>query len=114
MSVMSAMARNLARNTTVVRRGRLFAGRRVRSCAGLDRNFVSATPVARLRATFAAASEDTVKITFVEPDGERVTVDAAIGDNLLDIAHDNDIDLEGACGGELACQLAMLSCLRSF
>ena len=91
------------RNTTVVSRGHLFAGRRVRSCAGFDRNFVSATPVARLRATFAAASEDTVKITFVEPDGERVTVDAAIGDNLLDIAHDNDIDLEGACGGELAC-----------
>jgi len=28
---------------------------------------------------------------------------AEIGDNFLDVAHDNDIELEGACGGELAC-----------
>ena len=28
---------------------------------------------------------------------------AEIGDHFLDIAHDNDIELEGACGGELAC-----------
>jgi len=26
-----------------------------------------------------------------------------VGKNLLDVAHDNNIELEGACGGELAC-----------
>ncbi|GFH51529.1 hypothetical protein CTEN210_08005 [Chaetoceros tenuissimus] len=31
------------------------------------------------------------------------TVDAEVGKNLLDIAHDNNLELEGACGGELAC-----------
>eukprot|EP00941_MAST-03F_sp_MAST-3F-sp1_P005884 g5884.t1 len=44
-----------------------------------------------------------VKFTFVEPDGEEVVVEADVGDTLLDIAHDNEIEIEGACGGECAC-----------
>ena len=28
--------------------------------------------------------------------------------HLLDVAHDNDIELEGACGGELACSTCHL------
>lgn len=45
----------------------------------------------------------TVPITYVEPNGEEKEVQAEIGKHLLDVAHDNDIELEGACGGELAC-----------
>ena len=30
------------------------------------------------------------------------------GDNLLDLAHANDIELEGACGGALACSTCHL------
>jgi ferredoxin len=44
-----------------------------------------------------------ITVTFIEPDGEEYEVQAEIGDNFLDVAHDNDIELEGACGGELAC-----------
>jgi 2Fe-2S ferredoxin len=43
------------------------------------------------------------KMTFIKPDGERVEVDAPIGLSVLEIAHRNDIDLEGACEGSLAC-----------
>jgi 2Fe-2S ferredoxin len=44
------------------------------------------------------------KITFVSADGTRRTeVDAPIGSSVLEIAHRNDIDLEGACEGALAC-----------
>ena len=43
------------------------------------------------------------KITFIQRDGTRKEVDAQTGTSLLRIAHDNDIDLEGACGGSLAC-----------
>tara|TARA_B110000971_G_scaffold182868_1_gene190085 strand:+ start:299 stop:571 length:273 start_codon:yes stop_codon:yes gene_type:complete len=35
-------------------------------------------------------------------------VDAEIGSHLLEIAHKNDIELEGACGGELACSTCHL------
>lgn len=43
------------------------------------------------------------KITFVNPDGSETEVDAANGLSVLEVAHKNDIDLEGACEGSLAC-----------
>lgn len=44
------------------------------------------------------------KMTFVSPDGTvRKEVDAPVGLSVLEIAHRNDIDLEGACEGSLAC-----------
>jgi len=43
------------------------------------------------------------KITFVAPDGTTKEVDAPIGLSVLEVAHKNDIDLEGACEGSLAC-----------
>ena len=43
------------------------------------------------------------RITFVELDGTRRDVDAPVGLSLLEVAHQNDIDLEGACEGSLAC-----------
>ncbi len=43
------------------------------------------------------------KITFVSPDGTRKVVEAPVGLSVLEIAHKNDIDLEGACEGSLAC-----------
>ena len=43
------------------------------------------------------------KITFIKTDGTRVEVDAPLGLSVLEIAHRNSIDLEGACEGSLAC-----------
>ncbi|KAI8908994.1 2Fe-2S ferredoxin-type domain-containing protein, partial [Gorgonomyces haynaldii] len=42
-------------------------------------------------------------ITFITPQNELEHVMAKEGTNLLDLAHANDIDLEGACEGSLAC-----------
>jgi ferredoxin len=42
-------------------------------------------------------------IIFVNKDGSETTVDAPVGLSVLEIAHHNDIDLEGACEGSLAC-----------
>lgn len=42
-------------------------------------------------------------MTFVEPNGSRHEVDAPVGLSVLEIAHSNNIDLEGACEGSLAC-----------
>jgi 2Fe-2S ferredoxin len=42
-------------------------------------------------------------MTFINADGSRLAVDAPIGQSVLEIAHHNDIDLEGACEGALAC-----------
>jgi 2Fe-2S ferredoxin len=43
------------------------------------------------------------KITFIKTDGTRVDIDAPTGLSVLEIAHRNNIDLEGACEGSLAC-----------
>ncbi len=43
------------------------------------------------------------KMTFVERDGNRKEVDAPLGLSVLEIAHRNDVDIEGACEGSLAC-----------
>ncbi|KZZ98391.1 2Fe-2S iron-sulfur cluster binding domain containing protein [Moelleriella libera RCEF 2490] len=42
-------------------------------------------------------------VTFVEKDGEEHKFAVAEGDNLLDIAQANDLEMEGACGGSCAC-----------
>ncbi len=43
------------------------------------------------------------KMTFIVPDGTRHEVDAPVGLSVLEIAHGNDIAIEGACEGSLAC-----------
>jgi ferredoxin-2, mitochondrial len=39
----------------------------------------------------------------VDRDGTNIDVRAPVGSNLLEVAHKEDIDLEGACEGSLAC-----------
>jgi len=57
----------------------------------------AATPLAVRHAgrtrSFAA---EAIKVTFVKPSGEKVTVSAPIGDSMLEVAHANKIDIEGA------------------
>ena len=43
------------------------------------------------------------KMTFIQPDGTRIEVEAPEGLSVLEVAHRNKIDLEGACEGSLAC-----------
>lgn len=43
------------------------------------------------------------KMTFITPSGGRVDVDAPVGLSILEIAHRNKVELEGACEGSLAC-----------
>ena len=43
------------------------------------------------------------KLTFIKPDGTNKDVDAPNGLSILEIAQRNDIDIEGACEGSLAC-----------
>jgi len=43
------------------------------------------------------------KMTFIQPDGKRVEVDAPVGLSVLEIAHKHGVDIEGACEGSLAC-----------
>ena len=100
----------------------------VRAVACVARRAVSPSTLAAVgrrcvSATTAVRADDTVPVTYVfegesigtlaclchMPAGAlieacvRTVVNAKIGENFMDIAHEHDIDIEGACGGELAC-----------
>lgn len=45
---------------------------------------------------------ETVKIIFIHK-GEKKEFQVPVGTTVLEAAHNNDIDLEGACEGSLAC-----------
>ncbi|KAF9923995.1 Adrenodoxin-like protein 1, mitochondrial [Linnemannia zychae] len=49
-----------------------------------------------------------IKVNFVKPDGETVSVEANEGESLLDLARANDLDVEGACEASLACSTCHL------
>ena len=43
------------------------------------------------------------RMIFIERGGARREVEAPLGLSVLEIAHRNDIDIEGACEGSLSC-----------
>jgi len=43
------------------------------------------------------------KMVFIERDGNCKEVEAPVGLSVLEIAHRNEVDIEGACEGSLAC-----------
>ncbi|XP_059848293.1 ferredoxin-2, mitochondrial isoform X2 [Hypanus sabinus] len=49
------------------------------------------------------SSADVVNVTFIDRSGRRVPVRGKVGDNILYLAQNHGIDLEGACEASLAC-----------
>lgn len=44
-----------------------------------------------------------VNVKFVKTSGVTVDVHGAVGQSILEVAHANGIDIEGACEGSMAC-----------
>ena len=49
------------------------------------------------------------KMIFIEKDGNKLEVEAPLGLSLMEISHKHGIDIEGACGGCLACATCHVS-----
>ncbi|XP_002962534.2 adrenodoxin-like protein 2, mitochondrial [Selaginella moellendorffii] len=47
--------------------------------------------------------KETIEVTFITKEGDRKTIRVPVGMSMLEAAHENDIELEGACEGSLAC-----------
>lgn len=47
--------------------------------------------------------EETVNVTYIDREEKKIKVKAKVGDNMLYLAHRNNVDLEGACEASLAC-----------
>ena len=44
-----------------------------------------------------------VKIKFLDKQGKYKNINAEVGSSLLEVAKNNHIKMEGACGGEMLC-----------
>ncbi|XP_052162092.1 adrenodoxin-like protein 2, mitochondrial isoform X1 [Oryza glaberrima] len=51
----------------------------------------------------SSQSKEKISVTFVNKDGTEQTISVPVGMSMLEAAHENDIELEGACEGSLAC-----------
>ncbi|XP_002167403.2 ferredoxin-2, mitochondrial [Hydra vulgaris] len=51
----------------------------------------------------ADSENTTVNVTYIDRDNNHIAVKGKVGDNVLYLAHQNNIDLEGACEASLAC-----------
>ena len=62
----------------------------------LRNNFIQSNSVFDLlHVNYSQKGVKKVNITFIDRDGDRTQVAAKVGDTLLDVAKDNDIDVEG-------------------
>ncbi|KAG6552059.1 hypothetical protein Mapa_006365 [Marchantia paleacea] len=50
-----------------------------------------------------SGDKETISVIFVDKDGEETNIQVPVGMSMLEAAHENDIELEGACEGSLAC-----------
>ncbi|KAF8096143.1 hypothetical protein N665_0317s0049 [Sinapis alba] len=51
----------------------------------------------------SAEETEKINVIFVDKDGEEIHIKVPVGMNILEAAHENDIELEGACECSLAC-----------
>eukprot|EP00475_Leptophrys_vorax_P002814 TRINITY_DN11591_c0_g1_i1.p1 TRINITY_DN11591_c0_g1~~TRINITY_DN11591_c0_g1_i1.p1 ORF type:complete len:179 (+),score=1.70 TRINITY_DN11591_c0_g1_i1:18-554(+) len=63
--------------------------------SGQRASISSTTSMARSAEPPKDSAEDSINVTFIQRDGTESTIKVAIGENMLQAAHDNDIDLEG-------------------
>ncbi|EME82223.1 uncharacterized protein MYCFIDRAFT_215617 [Pseudocercospora fijiensis CIRAD86] len=76
-----------------------------RRCAAADlyvRSFTTSSVLQHGDITPPKPGEER-RVTFIDKEGQEHTFEVADGDNLLDIAQANDLEMEGACGGSCAC-----------
>ncbi|KRT80603.1 hypothetical protein AMK59_6227, partial [Oryctes borbonicus] len=63
-----------------------------------------------LSTTVPALCKQEITVTFIKANGERIQAKGKVGDSLLDVVVNNDLDLEGfgACEGTLTCSTCHL------
>ncbi|XP_057551726.1 adrenodoxin, mitochondrial [Hippopotamus amphibius kiboko] len=70
----------------------------------------AATRALSVSARARSSSEDKITVHFINRDGETLTTKGKVGDSLLDVVVENNLDIDGfgACEGTLACSTCHL------
>ncbi|XP_034971755.1 adrenodoxin, mitochondrial [Zootoca vivipara] len=105
-----------ATSTAALLRAAASSGCRLLSASrGAGGGWVAAASLGPSRLFHASAraplsSEDKVTVHFINRDGDKLTAQGKVGDSLLDVVVDNNLDIDGfgACEGTLACSTCHL------
>ena len=57
---------------------------------------------------FFSSGEEGIKVKYISPDGNEIECVGRPGQDLMRLAHENDVELEGACEGACACSTCHL------
>ena len=57
----------------------------------------------RWHTSTATPGGKTVAFSFINRDGSKTGVEGRLGQSVLEVAHENYVELEGACEGSMAC-----------
>ena len=74
----------------------------------ITRGLATASPITQHGGGKDDPHAEQITVTFIEKDGTNTVVKATVGQSMLEVAHKNDIELEGACEGSLACSTCHL------
>ncbi|XP_037361130.1 adrenodoxin, mitochondrial [Talpa occidentalis] len=88
----------------------LFGRAGSRGRAGSAEPGLGASRALSLSARARSSSEDKITVHFINRDGETLTAKGNVGDSLLDVVIENNLDIDGfgACEGTLACSTCHL------
>jgi ferredoxin len=67
------------------------------------RLFGFARSAVRWHTSSALKGGKTVSFSFINRDGSKTAVEGRLGQSVLEVAHENNVELEGACEGSMAC-----------
>lgn len=62
----------------------------------------------------STGAADGIKVVYLTPEGSEVVCYGRHGQDLMRLAHENDVELEGACDGACACSTCHLIFEKSY
>ncbi|KAI5636782.1 2Fe-2S iron-sulfur cluster binding domain-containing protein [Phthorimaea operculella] len=82
-----------------------FTSRYLLKNNGLGASFSNYRSAVPFSTTKPALKDEKVNLTFVLHDGQKIRTEGKVGDTLLDVVVNNDLNIEGygACEGTLTC-----------
>ncbi|KAL5332742.1 2Fe-2S ferredoxin-type domain-containing protein [Aspergillus crustosus] len=95
---------SLSRMPVTTNKAGIYISQRQRAWkqVGTPRSFSATTGLKHGHITPPKPGEE-INVSFIDKDGVKIDLQVSEGDNLLDIAQANDLEMEGACGGSCAC-----------
>lgn len=89
--------------TTIAQLAHMTATTRFSGTDATPGGGATATATAAMAAAATAATPGKVKVTFIDHRSKRTECQARVGETLLSVALQNQLDIEAACDGTCAC-----------